>query len=325
VTDILKYRFPGRDVVQMKGEFTEFTGEMQPEGFILSNFSGAKIFQFSGTLADDFEISDLHQESTEPLCVSREEYLKSASSFLRSIQEEELGKAVFSRVKRVEFDEKKTFELFDSLVETYPKTLVYLVSSPLFGTWVGATPEVLLKTKGADAYTVSLAGTLPAESLESWTEKERLEQQLVTDFIMNILEKSKAEDKNLTGPFEVVAGPVKHLKTEVRFTINGQLPFDLVKELHPTPAVSGLPREKALRLIDQFEQHDRSLYAGMIGCLESSNTELFVNLRCCSIKRGEAFLYLGGGFTSESDVEKEWTETENKSKTLINVMQLLMA
>ena len=324
MTDILKYRFPGCDTVQMKGVFSEVKEDDEPVGFIVSDFRGNNMFRFDGLESKNLKASDLHFTSEVPLCSSKEEYISNASRFLHSIQEDNLGKAVFSRIKRVDFDGSKAFELFDQLVGSYPQTLVYLISSPLFGTWIGATPEVLLRVKDQKGYTVALAGTLPAKGEDSWTEKEKIEQQLVTDFILNTLEEKGFEHPVINGPIEVLAGPVKHLKTDIHFVCNEQESLDLAMELHPTPAVSGLPREKALELITRLERHDRSLYTGMIGLLLPGMTELFVNLRCCSIRKDEAFLYLGGGFTASSDVEKEWLETENKSRTLLYVMQQLM-
>ena len=59
----------------------------------------------------------------------------------------------------------------------------------------------------------------------------------------------------------------------------------------------------------------------MIGVVGEQSTQLFVNLRCAEIIQNQAYLYLGGGFTKDSTVESEWSETENKAKTLLNVMK----
>ena len=102
--------------------------------------------------------------------------------------------------------------------------------------------------------------------------------------------------------------------------MNGQKPIQIADKLHPTPAVSGLPQKEAIELIDSIEEHERSLYAGCIGVL-GDRTDLFVNLRCAQLIENEYFLYLGGGFTKDSIAKKEWQETENKSRTLLDILE----
>ena len=83
---------------------------------------------------------------------------------------------------------------------------------------------------------------------------------------------------------------------------------------------AGLPQKEAIELIDSIEEHKRSLYAGCIGVL-GDRTDLFVNLRCAQLIENEYFLYLGGGFTKDSIAKKEWQETENKSRTLLDILE----
>jgi len=113
---------------------------------------------------------------------------------------------------------------------------------------------------------------------------------------------------------------VKHLETNFEFSMKGVEPIVIADKLHPTPAVSGLPRKEAIELINSIEDHDRSLYAGCIGIV-GEQTKLFVNLRCAQYLDQEYFLYLGGGFTKDSESMKEWEETENKSRTLLDILE----
>jgi isochorismate synthase len=78
---------------------------------------------------------------------------------------------------------------------------------------------------------------------------------------------------------------------------------------------------ESIELIKEHEVHQRGLYTGIIGFYAEQNCSLYVNLRCAQIQKENAYLYLGGGFTKDSDIEKEWEETENKSMTLISIMQ----
>ncbi len=91
--------------------------------------------------------------------------------------------------------------------------------------------------------------------------------------------------------------------------ISGEISVEnstLIKKLHPTPAVCGLPLESSKEFILKNENYKRTYYTGFLGELnltkENKNTsELFVNLRCMEIKNSSAFIFVGGGITKESN------------------------
>jgi isochorismate synthase len=116
---------------------------------------------------------------------------------------------------------------------------------------------------------------------------------------------------------------VKHLRTDFSFTFNEQSIDEVIRGLHPTPAVSGLPQNLSLEVIRQIEPHNREFYSGFIGEIDNQNASIFVNLRCCQISRGKIYLYIGGGYTVDSNPEMEWEETENKSRTILDLIQKL--
>ena len=115
------------------------------------------------------------------------------------------------------------------------------------------------------------------------------------------------------------------MRTDFKFNLNGTSPLTLAFEIHPTPAVCGVPTIEALKKIKHIELHDRALYAGIIGVVDEENANLYVNLRCAQFTQGKAHLYVGGGLTSQSDPEAEWEETERKALTLINEMTAIEA
>ena len=98
-------------------------------------------------------------------------------------------------------------------------------------------------------------------------------------------------------------------------------------KLHPTPAVSGLPKTESITLINQIENHElgysRSLYSGYLGHLGEQTSQLYVNIRCCQLFPNAAYLYIGGGYTEDSSPIDEWKETESKGETLISIMEKL--
>jgi len=314
--DILTYRIPNKEIVRLKGKFLELQEFTGIEGFIVSSFNKEKKYHF---IENDFSESFSFSQE-EPHCYTQNEYTKIAAIFLKSLKTQNLSKAIFSRVKQVGL-ESEPFDLFNQLCITYPDAFVYLMSSPFFGTWLGASPEVLIHSNGNNAETMSLAGTLKIDSNEVWKNKEFEEQNHVTTYIESLLQVSKVENLVISGQQEFNAGPVRHLSTTFQFDLGTNSAIEIAEKLHPTPAVSGFPKNEAIELIGNIEQHDRKIYAGMIGFIDTNSTHLYVNLRCAEIIDNRAYLYLGGGFTKDSLVLDEWNETENKAKTLLNVMK----
>ncbi len=314
--DQLKYRIPGAEIVKDKGAFKRVASFEGVSGFVISDFLQEQLFSFDSKKS----VSSGETIFNEPLVLSKEEYINQGNRFLKELRKNNLGKAVFSRIKEVPLPLNGKEMLFDSLCDAYPKAFVYEVVSHEFGHWIGASPEKLLEGKKGDFQTTSLASTKKTGDPSPWEPKEIEEQALVTKFIENQLNRIDVlysmEEKT-----ELIAGPVKHLQTNFN-SIKENNALLLLKELHPTPAVSGLPRQEAIRLINDIEKHDRSLYTGFIGLLKE-NVNMYVNLRCLQLIGDKAYLYLGGGYTKDSVVEKEWEETENKARTLIKVMENL--
>jgi isochorismate synthase len=128
------------------------------------------------------------------------------------------------------------------------------------------------------------------------------------------------ESVEVDGPYLHHAGPVEHLRTDITFNIDSKREGQLIQQLHPTPAVCGLPRNMAKQVYEALEIHRRELYTGYIGVFEAHQTHCYVNLRCAKLIDDELFAFVGGGITDESVPELEWAETENKSKTLFDLL-----
>lgn len=130
--------------------------------------------------------------------------------------------------------------------------MIYLCHTPASGTWLGSTPEILLSGHGKEWHTVALAGTMPMQNEvmpTDWDKKNREEQGYVADYIRRIAKRfgNKMTEK---GPYTARAGQLVHLKTDFYFLLkNTDHIGDLLQELHPTPAVCGLPKEEAFRFI----------------------------------------------------------------------------
>jgi isochorismate synthase len=247
-------------------------------------------------------------------------YLAKIKEISEKISEGVFTKVVFSKIKNRE--KKNGFELkntFLSLCKKHPNAFVYCISTPKFGTWMGATPELLIDTQNSKFKTVSLAGTRTKEV--EWTKKERKEQQVVTDFITQNIAPF-CTNMNVSKPHDLDTGSVIHLKSDIEGELKKENSiWEITDVLHPTPAVCGIPTQLAKKYILQNEKHKRELYTGFIGPMNLNNhSSLFVNLRCMQIGKKMISLYLGGGIMADSIPQNEWIETENKAKTLLTVL-----
>ena len=270
------------------------------------------------------ENKSLHTEQLESTTEKtlKELYDTAFSSFLTPLQEHTFEKLVLSR--KATYPLKEDFspvEAFLTACNNYPRMMISLCHTPVSGTWIGSTPEVILSGQEPTWQTVALAGTMQIEGDEiptEWSIKNQKEQQFVSEYIHKVLKsfKCKIEEK---GPYTARAGHLVHLKTDFHFSLkNNSSLGDLLEALHPTPAVCGLPKQEAYDYILSHEGYDRSYYSGIVGWLDPEEiTNLYVNLRCMHVHEGYTTLYAGGGILPSSTADSEWDETQYK----MNIMR----
>ncbi|GAA4404949.1 hypothetical protein GCM10023187_22870 [Nibrella viscosa] len=253
------------------------------------------------------------------------------------IQQGEFRKVVISRTKTVAFSaEPDVVQLFEKLCEAYPTAFVSVVWLPeRRQVWISATPERLVSVDADGIFrTVALAGTQSAYDVDgrlkrtseaAWTQKEIEEQALVGRYIIGCFKKIRLREYIEEGPKTAIAGNLMHLKSD--FTVDTkavnfpQLGTVMLRLLHPTSAVCGMPREAAGEFIRQHETHDRELYSGFLGPVNiQAESHLFVHIRCLKLEGQTATLYAGAGLTEDSLPDREWHETEMKCQTLLRVI-----
>lgn len=313
---VLYYRIPGHELVTCQGQFHPVPVDETLSGFIVSNADGQKRFVFKPNPARPFVV---HSQNP-PHQAKKSEYIMAVDRITEGIHHSKLKKVVYSRVIKRSLKQSNRFSYFERLLQTYPQAFVYYFEDENLGSWIGATPEILLRRIDSHCFVMSLAGTKKANEQRAWTEKEEIEQTLVTDFILKGINGLTLGELDVDGPYVHQAGPVEHLRTDISFNIDSHQEVQLIKQLHPTPAVCGLPRNMAKQAYEAMEIHRRELYTGYIGVFGKQQTHCYVNLRCAKLIDDELFAYVGGGITDESVPELEWMETENKSKTLFDLL-----
>jgi len=309
-----------------------FVSNFEEKGFVFAPFNSdekAIIFSEEKSLmmSEELQLEAYVLQDTilKPDYLSKEKHIKIVKKALEKIKTHALQKVVVSREELLDISEFDLVELYKKLLSSYKNAFVYVWFHPMVGLWLGATPETLLNIKGTSFKTMSLAGTQVDIQNKPliWKSKELEEQQLVTNFIEKQLV-GIAGNLNKDKTETVKAGNLLHLRTKVSGNLkNSSSLEELIRALHPTPAVCGLPRELARTFLFENENYDRSFYTGFLGELNLQDSKdvvkssaLFVNLRCMRIQNNKAAIFVGGGITKDSDAANEWEETVFKAKTM---------
>ena len=333
--------FQRNDTVFEANDFTE-------KGFVMATFDGTKTYLIPESESEVLRFTFEKKRNTVEQkdftiidAVAKKDFEALVAKGIQSINNNEFKKVVLSRKETVAIAHFDLLATFETLLQLYPSTFVYCFYHPKIGTWLGATPEQLLKATDTVFETISLAGTQKDSGSSEiiWEKKEKEEQQFVTDYIVFKLE-SVASGIKVTQPYSIKAGSIWHIRTDISGRLNTNSSLQrVIRLLHPTPAVCGLPKESSKAFILQNEQYDRSFYTGFLGELncsftaDSLSSDLFVNLRCMQIDSAlqnipnnaiptitKAYLYMGCGITKDSIPEKEWEESVNKSMTMKKVL-----
>ncbi|MCF0051487.1 chorismate-binding protein [Dyadobacter sp. LJ53] len=268
---------------------------------------------------------------------ARARFQRTVELAVSAIRQNQFKKVVLSRTKDLSYCEKfQPAKAFCKLAKVYPHAFVSLVNLPDRNElWLGASPEALVRQDSAGTFrTMSLAGTQNARSEAGelipkfdirWGEKEIEEQALVSRYIVECFKRIRLREYTETGPKTVLAGNLYHLRTDFEVDTTAlnfpELASVMLKLLHPTSAVCGVPKLPSLKFLTDIEGYDRSFYSGFLGPAQvGGDTNLFVNLRTVRFKEGKATFFAGAGITEDSIPEREWEETEMKCDTLLRVI-----
>jgi menaquinone-specific isochorismate synthase len=248
------------------------------------------------------------------------------------IAADELRKVVLAREVRVHNSAPvDPGPVLGALRGVFPSCFCWCVGTPEL-TFLGASPELLVRREGARAQTVALAGTtrrsadpavddhLGEQLLRS--PKDREEQAIVAGRIERTLEPASVWVAASEDPVLVKVQNVQHLATPIRAQLAEPLSaLELAALLHPTPAVGGEPREVAEPLIPALEALDRGWYSGGVGWTDlADDGEFCVALRCALLRGSTAHLYAGCGIVRDSVPAEELAETEVKLQALLPLL-----
>ena len=258
--------------------------------------------------------------------------VKRAKSF---IENNVFEKIVLARSLTVESKQKlKPTVLAHNLRQKYPDCYNFLIQKDEDTSFVGATPERLATFRHGKLQTEGLAGSASrgrsaledatlAQSLMN-SQKDLSEHKFVVRSIQDSLKELSTDVKSPRHPRVKKLNNVQHLFTPIEAKIkHGVQIHDLIRELHPTPAVGGYPKQTSFPHIHEIEQIDRGWYAAPVGWFNLNGCgEFAVGIRSALLHKNRAELFAGCGIVADSDPKKEWKETLLKFRPLIDALNM---
>ncbi|PAP77903.1 isochorismate synthase [Rubrivirga marina] len=258
---------------------------------------------------------------------------------LAAFEDGDLEKVVLARRARFSFEEPvDAAGLLQRLEAATPRCYHALTSPDGESAFLTATPERLVRIDGRELSTEAVAGTRPRSETDAAddalraelmaSEKDRREHVYVRDAIADALAPlaERVEVDSEAGAMTLARG--RHLHTGIRATLPASTGvLDVLRALHPTPAVGGTPTPEALDAIDRLEPFDRGLYAGPIGWIGRDErgreaADLAVGIRSGLVDGRTLSLYSGAGIVAGSDPASEWAEIEHKIGDFARVLGL---
>lgn len=261
------------------------------------------------------------------------DYRAAVRTALSEIERGDYRKVVLARARRLVAAEPfHPLGVLNHLRQRFPSCYAFSVADGAGRSFIGASPERLVRVVGGRMHTEALAGSAPRGATASadaalarellQSEKDLREHRLVLESIARRTADLGLKLEHNASPRLLGLANVQHLHTPVSAVLPpGVHILDLVARLHPTPAVGGTPREPAVAAIPRLEGLSRGLYAGPLGWVDwKGEGEFIVGLRSALIDGATATAYAGAGIVAGSDPEKEFAETELKFKALLDAL-----
>lgn len=265
----------------------------------------------------------------------RENWIRKVNRAKKGISEKHFEKLVLARSVAVESKHRPEPTIMNHrLRQKFPECYHFMIRQDSETTFMGATPERLASFRNGVFLTEGLAGsTSRGESaLEDETlahsllksRKDREEHAFVVRSIDDSLKSFTDKVDHPQTPRIKKLENVQHLFTPISASIREGVDIhELIRELHPTPAVGGFPKKESVAYLQDIEQMERGWYAAPVGWYNLKGSgEFAVAIRSALLHGRKAFLYAGCGIVADSDPEKEWDETLLKFKPMLEALQV---
>ncbi|MCL6087997.1 MAG: isochorismate synthase [Actinobacteria bacterium] len=294
-------------------EICEFLGKIQPE----ANTPREKKIRFSNR--NDYPEKD--------------KWKKNINQAVSSFEFEKINKIVLSRKSVFKLQEITDPVLMLLMlkkinIETYD----FCFQNGKNNAFTGCTPELLFSRSDGKIYSEAVAGTIPKgrNSVEEKafgedllkSRKDSDEYKVVFNSVKSDLEKISSNVKVIRKKELLKLSYAQHIYSQFEGNLKPDIDdYKIISTLHPTPAVSGYPKQNIKAIIKRYETFFRGFYAGPTGWIGKNGSEFVVGIRSGIINNGNLSIYSGAGIVKKSSPELEWNEIENKISPFLKILQ----
>jgi len=282
--------------------------------------SGSELIKLSG-LKTSFDLSII-DDFFYSLETSNPNLKKVVSRGIQLVEKGILEKIVLANRIKIKLKNKLDFvEILKRLKKNQPNTCRYVWKRNSKDILFGASPEKLFSFTKPNLTLEALAGTISSNSnfeklLKST--KDLKEHNYVTRYLIQCLEVSKIKNFKKSDIKVNSFGDISHLQTLIFSKVENICPFELLKNLHPSPAVCGYPKNAALDWINTLESFPRGNYASPMGWVDSSgNASFLLAIRGARCIEENIEFTAGSGIVSGSVLEKEIDEIKLKFESIV--------
>lgn len=263
----------------------------------------------------------------------KKKYKSLINSALDIIDQKVAAKIVISRkIELLLSGEPNLISLISQLRKDYSDCSIFLCHNGK-SNFFGASPERLAYFNNSNIYIDALAGSaargnspeedkkIEEEILKS--KKNLNEHQYVIDFLKNVLSNYSNDVKIENFCSVKKLNNIQHLMTDVSAVIsNDNTIFHILKEIYPTPAICGFPKDESLSVVKKLEPQKRGLYSGIVGWFNFDDTgEFIIGIRSALQINNRVIAYAGGGIVNDSNPDEEYKETELKLKPILSLFK----
>jgi menaquinone-specific isochorismate synthase len=281
----------------------------------------------------DKKSTQAKKSTQENYVIPVEQFKAGIAQAVQTITSQNLEKIVLANA--IDLQAPQPFQvasILRNLRQAYPDCSIFATCFGQGATFLGASPEVVLRTEKGHLWTEAIAGSAPRGTTEVGDvelanrllqgPKERHEHQVVVDFILDCLGDLGLVPQTSNGPLLRQLTNIQHLWTPIEAPLPPSIhPLEVLAQLYPTPAVAGFPRNLALGQLQGYEPFDRLLYAAPLGWVgNQGNSEFVVGIRSALIQDNLARLYAGVGIVAGSDPDLEFAEVQLKLRALLDVL-----
>ena len=252
---------------------------------------------------------------------------------LRAIREGIISKAVLARTLEVDLEASvDPVDVVMALRDANRGSHAFMFEPVPGSALVGAAPETVATLRDGVFHATAVAGSIrrggtPREQAELAakllaSEKDRVEQRIALDDMVARLETVAHQIRTDPQPHVLTLARIQHLETEIRASVSADVGvLDLLRLLHPTPAVCGLPRDSAMAFLGEEEPFERGWYAGPVGLFDAEGNGIFVPALRTGVSTGSGWrLFAGAGIVDGSVPALEWEETAIKFEPMLEAL-----